>query len=350
MAAEFEMNVISCQEADQEQWDAYVLRCPDATLCHDFRWQAVIRKAYGHEAYYLMAKGDGGPRGILPLILVRSPFSGSSLTSMPFLDYGGVCADGSAARIALLEQLQALKEKCGAAWVELRHVAPIPEWGAGRQGKVSMILDLTGGEDQLWKALPAKVRNQVRKAEKAGLTIKRGGGELLGEFYPVFAVNMRDLGSPVHSGAFFEQMAGEFGERLHVILVKDGAKTVGGLIELVFKNTVLVPWASCLREYFSRCPNNLMYWNAIQESCIRGFKTFDFGRSTIGSGTYDFKRQWGAVPKQLSWQSLPEHQIIEGGPVSSSSFKYRMCMEIWKRLPVSVTEQIGPRIRKYLTN
>lgn len=344
------MDVICCHEADRAQWDAYVLRCPDSTLCHDFRWQAVIHKAYGHEAHFLMAKRDGDLRGILPLILVKSPWFGSSLTSMPFLDYGGVCADESVARTALLDRLQSLKEKYAAAWVELRHVDPIPEWGAGRQDKVSLILDLTGGDDQIWKALPAKVRNQVRKAEKAGLTIQRGGGDLLKEFYPVFAVNMRDLGSPVHSRAFFEHMAGEFGERLHVTLVKDGNKTVGGLIELAFKDTVSVPWASCLREYFSRCPNNLLYWSAIRESSARGFKAFDFGRSTIGSGTYDFKRQWGAVPKQLSWQSQPEHQVSAGGPVSASSFKYRVCLEVWKRLPVPITEQIGPRIRKYLTN
>ncbi len=344
------MDIVYCQEADREQWDAYVLQSPDATLGHDFGWQAVISKAYGHEVYYLMARRDGRTRGILPLILVRSPFFGCSLTSMPFLDYGGVCADEAVVQTALIDQLNSLKEKHAAGWVELRHVKPVMELGPGRQDKVSMILDLTGGEEQIWKALPAKVRNQVRKAEKSGLTIQRGGKELLEEFYSVFAMNMRDLGSPVHSRAFFDHMANEFGPRLRVVLVKDKDFTVGGLISLVFKDTVLVPWASCLREYFPKCPNNLMYWNTIQESCAKGFKAFDFGRSSVGSGTYEFKRQWGAIPKQLSWQYLPAQQAAGGGGVSSSSFKYRVCLEIWRRLPVPLTVQIGPRIRKYLTN
>ncbi len=344
------MDIVYCQEADREQWDAYVLQSPDATVGHDFGWQAVIRKAYGHEAFYLMARSDGRTRGILPLILVRNPLLSCSLTSMPFLDYGGVCADDAVVRTALIGQLQLLKEKHAAGWGELRHVEPVTELGPGRQDKVSMILDLTGGEEQIWKALPAKVRNQVRKAEKSGLTIQRGGKELLGEFYSVFAVNMRDLGSPVHSLEFFVHMANEFERRLHVVLVKDKNLTIGGLISLMFKDTVLVPWASCLREYFPKCPNNLVYWNTIQESCAKGFKTFDFGRSSVGSGTYEFKRQWGAVPRQLSWQYLPVQQAAEGGSVSSSSFKYRVCLEIWRRLPVFFTVQIGPRIRKYLTN
>ncbi len=111
---------------------------------------------------------------------------------------------------------------------------------------------------------------------------------------------------------------------------------------------MLVPWASSLREYFSKCPNNLLYWEAIQYGCVRGCKWFDFGRSSIGSGTYEFKRRWGAEPKQLYWQVLGKNG--DGGTVSAANPAYRLISELWKRAPVRVTKLIGPRIRKYLTN
>jgi CelD/BcsL family acetyltransferase involved in cellulose biosynthesis len=144
-------------------------------------------------------------------------------------------------------------------------------------------------------------------------------------------------------------MAAEFGSQLRIRLVRDGARTVGGLVSLCFKDTVLVPWASALREYFSKCPNNLLYWHEIQDRSAQGFTLFDFGRSSLGSGTYDFKRQWGAQPMPLFWYLLSA-DAGGGHTIDGASLKYRLFREGWQRLPVGLSALLGPRIRKYLTN
>jgi FemAB-related protein (PEP-CTERM system-associated) len=212
-----------------------------------------------------------------------------------------------------------------------------------------MVLDLMGGSEGLWKRLPAKVRNQVRKAEKSGLSTVVGGAELLKEFYSVFVVNMRDLGSPVHDVKFFTAIAEEFGPHFRVRLVRDGTKAIGGLVSLVFKDTVVVPWASALREYFPKCPNNLLYWQEIENRCAEGYKLFDFGRSSRGSGTYEFKRQWGAEPVQLHWYAISDH-AGHGHAIEGTGLAARCFQRIWQQLPVRLTAVLGPRIRKYLTN
>lgn len=318
-------------------------------MCHQYSWREVIERAYGHRTYYLMAERGGAAVGILPLVLVRRPWLGSSLTSMPFMDYGGVCADDDVSAQALIDHACVLMREQQSRSLELRQTDASVQLGTARQDKVSMMLDLSGGADGIWKALPAKVRNQVRKAEKSGLSVCVGGVELLDEFYGIFVVNMRDLGSPVHAKAFFTAMCTALGGAVRVTLIRDGQRTVGGLIALFFKDTMLVPWASSLREYFSKCPNNLLYWDAIQDGCKRGCATFDFGRSSVGSGTYDFKKQWGAQPKQLFWQVLNLNGA-QGATISTDDAKYRLVLEVWRRLPISVTRIIGPRVRKYLTN
>ena len=60
-----------------------------------------------------------------------------------------------------------------------------------------MRLALPSASDRLWTDFDPKVRNQIRKGEKAGLAVHWGSRELLDEFYAVFARNMRDLGTPV---------------------------------------------------------------------------------------------------------------------------------------------------------
>ena len=121
-----------------------------------------------------------------------------------------------------------------------------------------------------WDGLDRKARNQVRKAEKSGLTWRRGGVELLDRFYGVFARNMRDLGTPVYSRRFFEHVLSTFPATSSVCLVDHGDRTVAGAIALSHRDVLEVPWASSLREYRSQCPNNLLYWRIIEHAIASG--------------------------------------------------------------------------------
>lgn len=345
-----DLDIAVCGPEERDTWDAYVAHAPSATICHHFLWRSIITRAYHHQPFYLLARNGDHVRGVLPLFSINSRLFGKSLTSMPFLDYGGVCADDPLVSQHLQHAAVALKPRCGAEYVELRQCDPPVQSGHLRTDKVGMVLDLSVEMEAVWRAFPAKVRNQVRKAEKAGLHAVVGGAELLDEFYPVFAVNMRDLGSPVHHRAFFTHMFAAFGEDARLVVVRDGQRTVGGLVCLFFRDTATVPWASCLREYFSKCPNNLLYWEAMQYAWTRNCTRFDFGRSSLGSGTYHFKRQWGARQTQIYWQVLGGNDAVGGVAFSPSSPKYRLALEIWKRLPLAVSTAVGPRIRKYITN
>jgi FemAB-related protein (PEP-CTERM system-associated) len=340
--------ILLCDDSHEALWDAYVQRSAVATMSHSFAWQSVIKDAYGHQPFYLMAADGGTVKGIFPLVRVKS-FFGPSLTSMPFMDYGGICADDHETEQALLDRAMQLMREWRCRALEIRQAVPVVEVGAPRSDKVSMLLDLSGGIDSLWRSLPAKVRNQVRKAEKSGLTTTIGGLELLEEFYKVFAVNMRDLGSPVHSKTFFRRMGTAFGPQMRILLVRHGRTTVGGGICLFFKDTMLVPWASSLREHFAKCPNNILYWEAIQHGWKHGYRAFDFGRSSVNSGTFEFKKQWGAKPSPLHWRLLTQDGR-SGATLSTSDAKYRWLAAIWRRLPVCVSTVVGPRIRKHLTN
>jgi FemAB-related protein (PEP-CTERM system-associated) len=237
----------------------------------------------------------------------------------------------------------------GVDYVELRQCALSPYDGGVFLDKVGMRRDISPGIKQLWESFPTKIRNHVRKAEKSGLRVVIGEREFLDEFYAVFAANMRDLGSPVHHKRFFTEIFSEFGARVKLFMVRDGQRAVGGLICLLFRDTATVFWSSSLREYFSRCPNNLLYWTALQYAYDQGCKWFDFGRSSRGSGTYDFKRQWGAQPFQIHWQVLNASGAARP-PLITENSKLQWASEIWKRLPLAFTAFIGPRVRKYITN
>lgn len=344
------VDIVTCHNDEQRAWETFIEDAPGATICHRFLWQSVIQSAYGHQSFYLLARGQGQVQGILPLVLVKSRLFGSSLTSMPFLDYGGVCTDQEAVGHALIQRARELMREQAVDCVELRQRLPTGEDGSVRLDKVGMMLDISVGSDALWTALPAKTRNQVRKAQKSGLHVSVGGGELLDEFYPVFAENMRDLGSPVHHKRFFAQIFAQFGQQVRLFVVRDEQQLVGGLVCFFFRDTVTVPWASSLRRYISKCPNNILYWEALRYACAHNYQQFDFGRSSVDSGTYAFKKQWGAKPVQVYWQLLSKDPDRQSLAFSAHNTKYKMVVEAWKRLPLPVSRVLGPALRKYLTN
>jgi serine/alanine adding enzyme len=231
--------------------------------------------------------------------------------------------------------------------LELRHLRATPgAWSTGTN-KVRMLLDLPDSAEALMSGFKSKLRSQIKKAIKDGLKAEIGGEELLGAFYDVFLVNMRDLGSPVHSKRLMENVLTHFPKESRVVIVRHSGQPIAGSIVVAFQHVLENPWASSLRRFSHLNANMLLYWAMLEYGCENGFKKFDFGRSTPDEGTYKFKAQWGARPEPLNWVNI----CLNGGEREISVAedpKFQMASRIWRRLPVSLTRVIGPRIRKYI--
>ena len=327
----------------EPEWDAFVRAHPDATGHHCWGWRRVIEEAFGHPTEYLAARRGGALVGVLPLVCFRSLVFGRAVISLPFLNYGGVVADDKPAADALLAAAQRLADRERARYVELRHRRRQFPALAVRQHKVAMLKRLGATADETWNGLDRKVRNQVRKAQKSGLEVVWGAGELVPDFYGVFARNMRDLGTPVYTRRLFASAAAQFAEHFRILLVRRGPRTVAGGCAFMFRDAVEVHWAGSLASERSRCPNHLLYWSVIEWAIERRLACLDFGRCTPGEGTYQFKLQWGATPEPLSWEyvllgatDLPDH-----GP-TNPRFHAAVCA--WKRMPLLLANLVGPAI------
>ncbi len=325
--------------ADRDAWDAYVRNHPDATGYHVWAWRDVIERTFGHSGFYLIARaGNGDFTGVLPLVEIRSRIFGRTMTSLPFLNYGGVIADSDAAAQALLDFARNLAAARGCRHVELRHFARRFETLPFKQHKVTMRLALAQG---IWDRLDRKVRNQIRKAMKSDLMVERGGPNLLPEFYQVFARNMRDLGTPVYTPRLFAEVLRSFPDRARIVIVRLKGAPIAGALTFRSRDIVEVPWASSINDYNALCPNHLLYWSVIEAAVAEGCRTLDFGRSTPNEGTYKFKAQWGAEPVPLHW----EYCLMRGDAIpdqSPKNPKLRLFVETWKRLPIRVANLVGP--------
>ena len=51
-----------------------------------------------------------------------------------------------------------------------------------------------------------------------------------------------------------------------------------------------------------RAGNDFMYWEVMRRAADRGCRLFDFGRSKVGTGAFDFKQNWGFTPAPLRYR------------------------------------------------
>jgi FemAB-related protein (PEP-CTERM system-associated) len=341
--------VISLASAyDRARWNGYVERHPQASVYHRWEWLEVFEQTYGTRSFPLMARYEGRVTGVLPMVRVGPPGLPGSLVSLPWFGHGGALADDDATWRCLLDAAAALRDELGAAHVELRHAHPVPAQALPtRSGKVLMHLDVSEGEDALLKALGAKTRADIRRPEKEGMTAHVGGAELLGDFHAVYAEVMRDLGSPSHPRRLFERALAAMPDRSFVVVVRYEGGAVGGGFLVGMGDTLEIPCAGT-RHAFSRLRGNmLLYWTVIREAIRRGYRCFSFGRSTEGSGTYTFKKNWGARPVPL-----PYHYLLPPGrslPArAGESQVLTRVSHTWQRLPTAFTTRVGPRLVRWL--
>jgi FemAB-related protein (PEP-CTERM system-associated) len=338
-----ERPVVVRTDATAGAWDHYADGHPLATAYHHHGWLDVIRSAFGHETTSLVAESGDRIVGVLPLVHFRSRLFGRFAVSIPFVNYGGVLADDAEVERVLLNRAIEVTRAAGGSHLELRHTrqhfADLTPLGH----KVAMTLRLARSAERQWDSLDRKVRNQVRKAEKSGLQSVHGGGELLQEFYDVFARNMRDLGTPVYSVRFFRAVVSQFPETTRMFVVRSDGRPVAASLVHWHRHTIEVPWASALRRFNPMCANVMLYWQMVRFAVERGLDVFDFGRSTPDGGTFHFKKQWGAEPVPLVW----EYWTADGAKLprlNPTNPKFSMAIRAWQHLPVRFATAVGPFI------
>ncbi|WP_046866875.1 FemAB family XrtA/PEP-CTERM system-associated protein [Microvirga massiliensis] len=329
-----------------EEWQAYVGNAPHASLYHALEWRDILVRSFQHRAVYLMARENGTTRGVLPLFEMQSMLFGHFFVSLPFLDYSGILADTPDCETALAIAASDLARRREAQYIELRQSHPAAQLVEGRwslrQHKVALVIPLSNDPKAHWSELSSRLRGKVRKAKKFGITVLACGAECLDCFYRVFALNMRDLGTPVYSPAFFQNIF-RLAEDATILLAHREGRPVSGAIALRHGDRIELPWICSDYSHSSFYANECLYWGAIEWACGIGARELDLGRSTLDSGACRFKIQWNPKVRPLFWYYwlAPGNNLPELNPTNP---RYSLAIRCWKHMPLALANRVGPWI------
>jgi len=340
-----EISITLLGQADFEKWDAFVEACPEATFFHRAGWKTVIEKAFGHRTYYLLAERNGTILAVLPLTEIKSRLFGHSLVSNAFCVYGGIAAVDEEARIALDLHAQALARELRVGHLEYRQRSPFHADWASRDLYFTFRKPIDPDVEQNMLAIPRKQRAMVRKGIKNGLTSELDSG--VDRFFTLFADNVKRHGTPVLPKLYFSLLREVFGKDCEILSVLHDGELVSSVLTFYFRDEVLPYYAGDREDARHLAANDFKYWELMRMSCERGYRLFDYGRSKLGTGQFDFKKNWGFEPTPLHYEyylvnatSVPEHNPLNP--------KYRIFIQMWRKLPTPVANMLGPHIVRNL--
>lgn len=326
--------------ADHAKWDAFVAECPEASFFHRAGWQSVVERSFGHRTHYIYAARDGAIKGVLPLVEIKSRLFGHALISNGFCVTGGPAVVEEGARAVLDARAEALLRETGAKYLEYRNPAKPKDTWSSRVGLYAGFAGpLPASEDANLKQIPRKQRAVVRKAIESGLTWQID--DTVDRLWNLYAISVRNLGTPVFGKNYFANLLETFRGDCDVLTVSSGGRPIASVLNFYFKDKVMPFYTGSIPAARKLGGNDFMYWRLMRHGVARGCTEFDFGRSKIGTGPYDFKRNWGFKPQPIVHQFLLPcgGAMPENNPLNP---KYRLMIATWKRLPLFVANRLGP--------
>ena len=334
------LKTILASQSDCSRWDEFVRSAEDSTLYHLFYWRMVIEETYKLKPYYFMAADNKeNIQGVLPVFETRTITGGKGACSLPFCNYGGICARSQEARELLLNAARKMAEKDGWKTLELRNLKPMEESWRADKSNVTQIVRLPGDKEIFWSNLVSKIRWMINKARQSPLE-KVTGRDRVHDFYLVYSENMRDLGTPTHPEFFFRRVLEFFPAETDLIMLYQGRDPLSGMLTFRFRDSLSDPWDSSRRKYFELYPNYLLYSEALLYAISLHTDFFDMGRSQPDTGTFRFKSKWGAETKHLYYLELLDNE--KGLNRESKKEWLKLISRAYRYLPLSFSLMIGP--------
>ena len=341
-------------------WDHFVMDHPNGQIYHLSGWKRHLANSFKHirGKYYVLRDDPGGSiLAGLPVYEVNSWLTGRRLVCSPFATHCDPLVTDPGQIGVFLEELIRLSNELKCGYIELKTLKTDTlinnqQFGVSRYYKYHYLnLDLP--LDKLWSGFHRScVRQRIQRAEKSDLQLKVGGTESdLKDFYRLLVMTRERRALPPQPYSFFKSLWDVFSPSKQSMLLlaqKDGVP-VSALFLLLFKDSITAEYAASDKNFRDISPNHYLFWEAIKMAHEKGYKSFDFGRtSPQNTSLMDFKKRWGSQEVDLAHYYYPAHRAMAVSE-KEESWKYKMVKKVVSLdLPAPVQKFLGAFLYQHM--
>jgi hypothetical protein len=335
------------------RWDAYVASHPRATVYHTAAWIRIVCETGRYPSLSLLNEDGGRVTGVMPLAAVDSTLTGRRISTLPFSDACFVLADDTATVQALLAQARVLRNERRSRFHEMRGLPALRDGsdadaaGYAKSGHFyNYLLALDKPVEQIRSSFGQKsVRYMITKAEKAGVTVRRGSSQDVAEFYRLYVLTRRRHGIPPQPLRLFSMlMEGKIDAALYLAIYQERA--IAAAITARYLQTTFLKYEVTDDVHRNLGAVHVILWQSIQDAMRAGDSVYDFGRTAAdNTGLCEFKSRWGTTQIDMPYYFDPPAEGMS--VVRSESLKYRLFTGAFRRMPPALSVKLGERIFRH---
>ena len=339
------MIVESIQDHQSEQWDAYVTGHPNQTFYHQWAWKRLVEQVHGHRGLYHVAREGEKVVGVLPMFYIKGPIGGVKLIATPAAVVGGILADSPQAEALLIETAVSYAKSMNVDYLVLRQGVPLDSELLVTDSRFANVHVPLMDPEVHFPQLRTDIRRCLRRALEKDFEYELQSRDI-DTFYDYYARGMRALGTPVEGARWIKTLFHAFPDNHFVAMVRHQGTVVLVKLMRVYGNQIMPVLSYGHPDYKGWYPEHALTWKMMEWGYQQGKKIYNFGRSLKDSGAYKFKMGWIGEEAPLYYQyylhqakSMPDH--------AQTSERRQSVAAIWRRMPLFLTNWIGPRIRKW---
>jgi CelD/BcsL family acetyltransferase involved in cellulose biosynthesis len=296
------MTIDVVRGVDEQTWRNLLSQDRESTFFHAVEWGQILERALeGWERFFLVGKVGGRIVAGLPAMRYSKRGFHAEM-SMPFGTYGGAIVGKDAPPSAGEELAKRFFESAQSARTAFAELVDFPtrfSLGGGKRIRriddETQILDLDRSFDELMSGFKQNNRNTIRKAEKTGLSVRRGRrrDDFL-RYHSILLDCAKNWGGRLRfDEKFFDVLSAIENGSIQLWLAEHNRVVIAGLLNFVHNDTVM-NWSNVmLRSSRVLSPMNLLHAEAIRDAVNRGYTAYNFGSSAGFKGVDWFKARFG---------------------------------------------------------
>jgi hypothetical protein len=330
-------------------WDHVVALHRDAGCFHTSAWAKVLHQTYNHQPFYLQFSRGRSLAALIPLMEVRSLFTGRRGVCLPFSDAcEPLIFDREAVDLVRDRLVRFAHERCwkhleirGGKFFQLAPSAATKFYGH--------TLELRNGAVESITRFASSVRRAIRKAERSDVSaVVLHNRPAIGDFYRLHVQTRRRHGLPPQPASFFLNIY----EHIikpglgFIVLARRGSRPIATAIFFRFGKNALYKYGASDKRFQEFRANNLVMWQGIQFLARGNAEKLHFGRTVCeNDGLRRFKLSWGTKEETINYFRVDPsgRKCLVAAPSDSGLHK-----KIFAMLPLAVNRLAGRMIYPHL--
>jgi hypothetical protein len=286
-------------------WDHLVALHRDAGCFHTSAWAKVLHQTYKHHPFYLRFSRGRRVAALIPLMEVRSLFTGRRGVSLPFSDTcEPLIFDPDAVDLVRDRIVRFARER---RWrhVEIRGGKSFQAPSSSAAKFYGHRLDLRRRIEELADRFDSQVRRAIRKAERSNVTaLAVRNRQSIRDFYRLHVQTRRRHGLPPQPASFFLNIY----EHIikpglgFIVLARRGSRPIAAAVFFRFGKNAIYKYGASDKRFQEFRANNLVMWQGIQLLARTGIEKLHFGRTDCeNDGLRRFKLSWDTQEETIDY-------------------------------------------------